>query len=258
MSKLKKFICAANWKMHKAPLEAARYAGALAQKVQREPSVARQAILFVPAIDLSVVGEALRGSAIGWGAQTCHWESKGAFTGETSPEALAEISTGYCLVGHSERRALFGETDEMTGKKVKSLQAFGIRPMLCVGESLEEREGGRTDQVVERQLRAGLAQRNADGEAGPGMIVAYEPVWAIGTGQVASPEQANAAHVFVRRTLRAIGGDAFAEATPILYGGSVRPENSDAIGGQPEVDGFLVGGASLELETFWALVRGGK
>jgi triosephosphate isomerase len=165
---------------------------------------------------------------------------------------LGEMLTPYCLVGHSERRALFGESDEQTGQKVKALHAAGVVPMLCVGETLSEREAGRASEVVERQLRAGLAHRDPNRP----LMVAYEPVWAIGTGRVATPEQANEAHAGARRTLAAIGGGALASKTPILYGGSVKPENAALIGSQPEVDGFLVGGASLEVGSFWALAKG--
>lgn len=244
------FVCAANWKMHKSPREALEYAKAFSAKA-RELPVSRTTILFVPAVDLWVTQEALRDTNVGWGAQCCHWELKGAFTGETSPAVLAEILTPYCLVGHSERRTLFGETDEMTGRKVKALHSVGIVPMLCVGETLEERESGKTNLVIERQLRAGLAHR----DPALSVLIAYEPVWAIGTGRVATSAQANEAHVFTRSILESIGGTAFAQRTPILYGGSVKAENAAEIGGQPEVDGFLVGGASLDVDSFWAIVK---
>jgi triosephosphate isomerase len=178
------------------------------------------------------------------------WEWKGAFTGENSPHVLAELATPYVLVGHSERRALFGETDEQTGLKVKALHAEGITPMLCVGESLEEREAGRTNEVIVRQLKAGLAHRDATKR----ILIAYEPVWAIGTGKVASPEQANDAHAVLRKALVSFG-QALADATPILYGGSVKPDNCAEIAKQPEIDGFLVGGASLESDSFLALCQ---
>lgn len=249
------FVVAANWKMHKSPSEAVEYFKGFLPRLEqigvaKDPAF-RKVIFFVPAIDLWVTQQALRGTVVGWGAQNCHFESKGAFTGENSPQVIAELATPYTLVGHSERRAIFHETDEETGKKVKALHAVGITPMLCVGESLQEREAGQTNEVIVRQLNAGLAHRDETKR----VIVAYEPVWAIGTGKVATPEQANEAHAVLRKALKAIGGDTLADATPILYGGSVKPDNAAEIARQPEVDGFLVGGASLEVEPFLALCQ---
>lgn len=249
------FIVAANWKMHKNPRETTEFFSAFLPKLSasgaaRDPAF-RKIIFFVPAIDLPAAIESLKGTHVGFGAQNVHWEAKGAFTGETSPQMLADLAIPFALVGHSERRALFGETDEQTGKKVRALQAVGVTPMLCVGETLEEREANRTSEVIVRQLQAGLAQR----EATKRMLIAYEPVWAIGTGKVATPEQANEAHAVLRKALHAIGGAALADATPILYGGSVKPDNSAQIAKQPEIDGFLVGGASLEVDSFLQLCQ---
>jgi triosephosphate isomerase len=241
--------------MYKSPKEAQDYFRAFLPKLEesgaaRDPAF-RKIIFFVPALDLAVVSEALKTSHVGWGAQNAHFELKGAFTGENSPQVLADLATPFVLVGHSERRALFGETDEQTGKKVKTLHAVGITPMLCVGESLEEREANRTTEVIVRQLQAGLAHRDSTKR----IIIAYEPVWAIGTGKVATPEQANEAHAVLRKALSTIGGKALADATPILYGGSVKPDNSAQIAQQSEIDGFLVGGAALEVDSFMALCQ---
>ncbi|MES2965779.1 MAG: triose-phosphate isomerase, partial [Bdellovibrionota bacterium] len=229
--------------MNKSPAEAIAFFKTFLPKLEAsgvcKDSKHRKAIFFVPAIDLWVTHEALRGTNVGWGAQNCHHEMKGAFTGENSPQVLAELATPYTLVGHSERRAIFHETDAETAKKVKALHAVGITPMLCVGESLQEREANQTNEVIVRQLRAGLQDRDTTKR----VIVAYEPVWAIGTGKVASPEQAGEAHSVLRKALVSIGGSALADATPILYGGSVKPENSAEIARQTDVDGFLVGGA---------------
>jgi len=245
------FVVAANWKMHKSPREAGEFLKSFAAQSAKRPLGAEcEVIFFVPAIDLLVAAETLRESKVKWGAQNCYFETKGAFTGENSPAVLAEIGAGYTLVGHSERRAIFHELDADTGKKVKALHGVGIVPMLCVGETLTEREAGRTNEVILRQLRAGLEHRNPS----KGVIVAYEPVWAIGTGKVATAEQANDAHLALRQGLKDLGGEAFANATPILYGGSVRPENAAELGAQSEIDGFLVGGASLEIATFLPLV----
>ena len=250
---MRSFVVAANWKMHKSPREAAEFLKMFTPKVANRPK-GREIIFFVPALDLTAVELALRGTGIGWGAQNCHFEMKGAFTGETSPAMLADIKTPYTLVGHSERRALFHETDEETGKKVKALQQVGITPMLCVGETLQEREAGKTADVIVRQLRAGLALR----DPAKAVLIAYEPVWAIGTGKVATPAQANEAHDVLRQALIEIGGRELSEKTPILYGGSVKPDNAAEIARQKEVDGFLVGGASLEVDSFLALCQTGK
>ena len=245
---MRSFVVAANWKMHKSPRDAVEFLKGFLAKISSRPQ-GREVIFFVPAIDLWVTQEALRGSGIGFGAQNCHFETKGAFTGENSPAVIAEIGCGFTLVGHSERRALFHESDEETGRKVKALHAAGVTPMLCVGETLAEREKGTTDQVIVRQLRVGLKDR----DVAKRVIIAYEPVWAIGTGKVATPEQAQEAHRTLRRALNEIGGGAFAEQTPILYGGSVKPENAAEIARQSEIDGFLVGGASLEIASFLPL-----
>lgn len=254
----RQFVVAANWKMNKSPREAVEFLKDFDAKA-REMGLAgpvsggpdREVIFFVPAIDLWVAQEYLRSTPYKWGAQNCYFEAKGAFTGENSPAVLAEIGTPYTLVGHSERRTLFGETDADTGKKVKALQQFGIIPMLCVGETLAEREAGATNEVILRQLRKGLEHADKSRR----FTLAYEPVWAIGTGRVATPEQANDAHAVLRKGLTEIVGQELAQTTPILYGGSVKPENSGDLKKQPEIDGFLVGGASLEVSSFLPLCR---
>lgn len=247
---MKNFFVTANWKMYKSPREAVEYMKSFIAKA-KDISEQKQMIFFVPAIDLWVVEQTVRGTTVGFGAQNCHFENQGAFTGENSPAVLSEIGAKYCLVGHSERRTLFHETDETCAKKVKALQELGLTPMLCVGETLAEREKNQTDEVIRRQLKVGLSQRVAD----KSFIVAYEPVWAIGTGKVATPEQANDAHAVLREELKALGGDQLANTVSILYGGSVKPDNAQVLANQPEVDGFLVGGASLEVDSFLALCK---
>ena len=242
------FVIAANWKMNKNPREAMEFLKAFVPKSEKA-ATEKTLVIFVPAIDLVVAEHALAGTDVKWGAQNCYFEMKGAFTGETSPQVLADIGAPYTLVGHSERRALFGETDSESGKKVKALQSVGIIPMLCVGESLAEREAGTTNEVIIRQLRAGLEGRDSTKP----VVIAYEPVWAIGTGKVATPAQAGEAHAVLRAALTDIGGNTFADKIPILYGGSVKPDNAAEIASQKEVDGFLVGGASLEVDSFLAL-----
>lgn len=251
MSQNRPFVVAANWKMNKSPREAVEYFKAFLPKLGEASA---EVVFFVPAIDLWVTQEILRSTPVKFGAQNTYFELKGAFTGENSPAVVAEIGAQYALVGHSERRAVFHETDTEMGRKVKTLQAVNLMPMLCVGETLAEREAGRTNDVIIRQLRAGLAERDATKK----ITIAYEPVWAIGTGRVATPEQANEAHLTLRSTLREIGGESLAAMTPILYGGSVKPDNANEIAKQSEVDGFLVGGASLEIDSFLALCRAGK
>lgn len=253
MSQNRPFVVAANWKMNKSPREASEYFQTFLPKLGAVPA-GREILFFVPAIDIWVTREALKNSPLRWGAQNCYFEPKGAFTGENSPAVLAEIGANGCLVGHSERRALFHETDTEMGRKVKALQQVGVTPMLCVGETLAEREAVRTNDVIVRQLRAGLNERDPKKP----VVIAYEPVWAIGTGKVASPAQANEAHMTLRRALTEIGGETLAEQTPIVYGGSVKPDNADEIAKQSEVDGFLVGGASLEVDSFLALCRAKK
>lgn len=247
---MRPFVVAANWKMHKSPREAVEFFKTILPELGSLPK-GREVVFFVPAIDLWVTEQALRGSQIGWGAQNCHFELKGAFTGENSPAVLAEIGARYCLVGHSERRAIFGETDDMLARKVKTLQTLNISPMLCVGETLSERDQGKTDEVIVTQLKTGLK----DADLSKPLTIAYEPVWAIGTGRVATPDQAQAAHVTLRKALASIAGEALASKTPILYGGSVKPDNAGELKAREGIDGFLVGGASLEVPSFLALVR---
>jgi triosephosphate isomerase len=250
---MRPFVIAANWKMYKSPSEAVDYfknfLPTIAPIQAELENGLRQVIFFVPAIDLWVTQMALRQTGITWGGQNAHFEKQGAFTGENSPQVLAEIGTPFCLVGHSERRTLFRETDEDTARKVEALHACGITPMLCVGETLEEREAGKTGEVIQRQIKIGLAKRDPS----KALQIAYEPVWAIGTGRVATPAQANEAHSVLRKSLVEIGGAALAQVTPILYGGSVKPENSAELASQNEIDGFLVGGASLQVASFQSL-----
>ena len=252
------FIIAANWKLNKSPLDAQNYLKSFVARVHEQKlgsqiaqpdGTRKEIVFFIPAISLWLSGEVLRGTGIHWGAQNVYFENTGAFTGENSPAVVKEIGATHALVGHSERRAIFNESDDLIAHKVRAIQAAGLQPMICVGESLSEREGGRTNQVIVDQLRTAL--KFAD--LGLDFSLAYEPVWAIGTGKVATPEQANQAHSVLRQTLRELNGENFATRIPILYGGSVKPENAIEIASQSEVDGFLVGGASLEVGSFFSL-----
>ncbi|HEX4862549.1 MAG TPA: triose-phosphate isomerase, partial [Acidimicrobiales bacterium] len=189
---------------------------------------------------------------IALGAQNVHWEASGAFTGEVSPVMLAKLNVSYVIVGHSERRQLFGETDEMVNKKVKAVLAAGMTPIMCIGETIEEREVGQTEEKVLAQLRAGLNGVAAESVAA--LVLAYEPIWAIGTGQTATPEDAQAVCGAIRARIRADYGTAVSEATRVQYGGSVKASNIAELMAQPDIDGALVGGASLDPAEFAQIV----
>ena len=257
------FIIAANWKLNKSPLEAQNYLKSFSSRAHElklmsqraEPGASlKEIVFFIPAISLWLSGEALRGTGIYWGAQNVYFENTGAFTGENSPAVVKEIGATHALVGHSERRAVFNEGNDVIAQKVRAIQMAGLQPMICVGESSIERESGRTNQVIVDQARAALKFANL----GLDFSLAYEPVWAIGTGKVATPDQANQAHSVLRQVLRELNGESFATRIPILYGGSVKPENANEIASQSEVDGFLVGGASLEVSSFLSLCQTNK
>jgi len=239
----------ANWKMHKTAGEAVDFAKAFLPRVAGEQ---RHEIAIAPAFTaLGALGRALEGSPVRLAAQNVHDQPKGAFTGEISPSMLADVGCAYAIVGHSERRQLFGESSEFVARKVAALFAGGIRPLVCVGETLEERESGRTFAVLEAQLAGSLARVEGDriGEA----VLAYEPVWAIGTGRTATPALAQEAHAMIRGWLRGRFGAA-SERVRIQYGGSVKPDNAAELMAQPDIDGALVGGASLEPESFASIV----
>ncbi|MBX3398603.1 MAG: triose-phosphate isomerase [Gemmataceae bacterium] len=248
MTKRPKFV-AGNWKMYTSRAGAKELAAAVAQGAPAGVQVA----VFPPSVWLTAVADALAGSSVGLGAQNCHFEKEGAFTGELAPQMLLEAGCRYTLVGHSERRHGLGETDDFLNKKAKAALAVGLHVIFCVGELLAEREANRTDAVLEKQLTDGLSGIPA--EHLPNLVIAYEPVWAIGTGKVATPEQAQAAHAFIRRKFAALFGEKSASALLIQYGGSVKPENAADLLHQSDVDGALVGGASLKAESFLGIVR---
>jgi triosephosphate isomerase len=242
-------VLAANWKMHHGPTAASAFLDAFLSRYA--PRDDRTVVLFPSALALA----ASRGAAstrpdIQFGVQNIHTAEKGAFTGETSASIAADAGARYVLVGHSERRHVFGESDTETAEKCARASAHGLVPVLCVGETIEQREAGDTDAVVVRQLRAGVASLAP--AAVRTAIIAYEPVWAIGTGRTATPQDASNAHAAIRAELRALGGSA-TDAVPILYGGSVNVGNAAALLAAAGVDGLLVGGASLEAES-WASI----
>jgi triosephosphate isomerase len=238
--------------MHRTSAEArtlAREVRAAAEALADRVDVA----VAPPFTALAAVAGELQGSRIGLGAQNIHWESQGAFTGEISAAMLVDAGCRYVLCGHSERRQLFGDTDEAVQKKTKAALAAGLHPIVCVGETLPEREAGRTLEVVGRQVRAALSGLSAE-QVGR-LTVAYEPVWAIGTGKTATSAQAQEVHAALRAILRELA-PAVAEAVRILYGGSVKPDNAAELMSQPDVDGALVGGASLKASDFTGIIQG--
>ena len=248
---LRKPVFAANWKMNHGPTDAKAFLRTFLVHYARRAD--RTVAFFPPALTLHAVTEALRErSDVLVGVQNVHWEPKGAFTGELSAPIARDAGARLILVGHSERRHIFGETDEQTGLKCGAIAAAGLTPVLCVGEKLEERERGEAEAVVIRQLHAGFAKLQPAQVATA--LVAYEPVWAIGTGRTASPKDASAMHAVVRRVLKEIAGEK-AMHMPILYGGSVSRGNVAELIGAPEVDGVLVGGASLDADGWATIVR---
>ena len=244
-------IYAANWKMNHGPTDAREFLRSFLHYYPRQSD--RQVIIFPSTVALAAVVEGLKErSDIRVGVQNIHWEAKGAFTGEISGSMARDAGAHYALVGHSERRHVFGETDEQAGRKVQACFRAGLTPMLCVGETLEERESGDTEIVVLRQLRAGLSGIEPAQIAHA--LIAYEPVWAIGTGKNATPEDASRVHRLIRYELKLMSPDKYS-AIPILYGGSVNRGNAPQLLAAPEVEGVLVGGASLDPEAWSSIVR---
>lgn len=247
----RKPIIAGNWKMFKTLSEAA----ALVEELKPLDAITGRVEVVVcpPFTVLDRVMEVLRGTSIGVGAQDVHWEDSGAFTGEISPVMLKDVGCRYVIIGHSERRQFFGETDEKVNRKIKAVFRHGLTPVMCVGETLAEREAGQTRQVVYNQVMAGLAGLTPD-QAGS-LVIAYEPVWAIGTGKTASDEDAQQVIAYIRSLIREWHGDSAAAQVRIQYGGSVKPGNTAGLMAQPDIDGALVGGASLEAASFIAIVQ---
>ncbi len=244
-------IVAGNWKMNKTVEEARTLAFDLSQKLRAIQGVEK--VLCPPFPSLLPVAALLKGTDIGLGAQNLHWEEKGAFTGEVAPGMVAEFCH-YVIIGHSERRAYFGETDETVNKKVRAALAHDLTPIVCVGETLDEYESGRTGEVVRRQIGRGLA--DVDSAKASRIVVAYEPVWAIGTGKASSGENANAVVAdHIRPALASLFGAKTAQAIRVQYGGSVTAANAAEFFGQPEIDGALVGGASLKADEFTTIVQ---
>jgi triosephosphate isomerase len=243
-------ILAANWKMHKTAEEAVAFAKTFLSRVRDVADV--DVVIAPPFSALDRLGRSLHGSNVALAAQNVHPEPQGAFTGEVAASMLIELGCTYAIVGHSERRSLFGESDFFVASKAAALLEAGIRPIVCIGEQLDQREGGLTFEVCGGQLEGSLAR--IPNERAEEIVVAYEPVWAIGTGRTATPEMAQEVHAFVRERLAKRFGDA-AQRIRIQYGGSVKPENVYSLMSQPDIDGALVGGASLDPEAFARIVR---
>ena len=241
---------AGNWKMHKTVAETVAYVKEFRSLVKDISGI--DIVLATPFTSIHAAAEAARNSNVAIAAQDVHWETHGAFTGEISAAMIHEAGAEYVIIGHSERRTLFGETDEAVRRKIGAAFGASLTPIVCIGETLAERDGNQTFAVLDRQLAKGLEGLSADQLTG--LVIAYEPVWAIGTGRNATPAQAAEAHGHIRQRLQAGFGQEAAEAVRILYGGSVKPDNVSALAFQPNVDGALVGGACLDVQSFVDIV----
>ena len=249
---MRRKILAANWKMNMTLSEADSFLDGFLIEVENENSV--DIVLIPPFTALARVSEKLNEvQNVKVGAQNMHWEKSGAFTGEISASMLRELFTRYVVLGHSERRTLFGETDEIVNKKTKAALAATLTPIVCIGETLAERDGNLVEQVLEKQLTGSLAELTPEQIAD--VVIAYEPVWAIGTGRTASPQQAEDAHAFIRTKVAVLSDAATADKVRIQYGGSVKPGNTAELMAQPDIDGALVGGASLDPRGFAEIVK---
>lgn len=247
----RKKLIAANWKMYKNPAQTKEFFRdflPLAAGHDRD-----EIVVCPPYVDLHAAVELVKGTQVAVGAQNVYWKDEGAFTGEISPSMLTSIGCTHVIIGHSERRQYFGETDDSVNLKLKIALEQNLTPIVCIGEVLEEREAGLTEDVLRRQCMRAFS--SISGRKAAKLVVAYEPVWAIGTGKTATPQMASDAHVLIRGEAATAFGQEFADALRILYGGSVKPENATALMSQEEIDGALVGGASLDPKSFAAIVK---
>jgi triosephosphate isomerase (TIM) len=247
-------IVAGNWKMHKTAAESAAFIRELSSGLGGQDPACE--VIVAPAFtSLSVAVESARGTVVAVSAQNLHWEEQGAFTGEVSAGMIEDLGCTHVIIGHSERRQYFGETDETVNRKIRAAVGKNLVPIFCLGETLEEREAGNTFEVVKKQVYGGLEGISAS--HAKDLIVAYEPVWAIGTGRTASPEQAQEIHEFLRNELADLFGTGFADSVRVLYGGSVKPSNARDLMSCKDIDGGLVGGAALKTEDFLGIIREG-
>jgi len=248
--KLRKAVIAGNWKMNRTPGEAKSLVDAILPAVR---DAGCEVVVCVPFVDLFPVLETAKGSRLGVGAQNCHWAPSGAFTGEISAPMLSAMGVQYVIIGHSERRTYFGETDKTVNQRIRAALDSGLKVILCVGESLEQREQGITSELVAMQTKIALG--GVSGEELKRIILAYEPIWAIGTGKTATAEQANEVCATIRATVASLYGSAAADALTIQYGGSMNAKNADELLAQPDVDGGLIGGASLKPDDFARIIQ---
>ncbi|HET7489447.1 MAG TPA: triose-phosphate isomerase [Acidimicrobiales bacterium] len=251
----RKPLISGNWKMHHTHFDAIQVVQKLSYALRDEDYAAvdvsvHPTFIALRSVQTVILNDKLK---IVLGAQNCHWEAKGAYTGEVSAPMLAKLEVGYVIVGHSERREYFGETDDMVNRKAKAVFANGMTPIMCVGETLEEREAGGAEKKVDGQVRAGLAGLSPE-QVGA-MVIAYEPIWAIGTGRTATADDAQAMCALIRTTVGDVVDDTAAGALRVQYGGSVKPSNTAELMDQPDIDGALVGGASLDPDDFSQIVR---
>ena len=249
---MRKMIIAGNWKMNKTPSEAA----ALAAEIAQIKDASCEVVICPPFVDLFFAKKAIEGSQVKLGAQNCHFEASGAFTGEISADMLIEAGCEYVIIGHSERRQYFGETDETVNKRTAAALAKGLKVILCVGETKDERVDGITEEVIARQIKLDLKGISREDMAN--VVIAYEPVWAIGTGLVATKEQAEEVCAFIRGLIKELYDETVAEDTTIQYGGSMKPDNCAELLAMPNIDGGLIGGAALKTADFAAIVAAAK
>ena len=249
MNKNRQTIIAGNWKMNKTPKEAEAL---LKEVIPKAANAACEVVVCTPYVDLPAACAAVQGSKVSVGAQNCHFKASGAYTGEISTGMLTELGVSYVIIGHSERREYFAETDETVAEKVAVALAAGLRPILCVGESLEQREQNVTDEHIRTQIKKDLSKVSA--EDMKKVVIAYEPIWAIGTGKTATSAQAQEVCKMIRGTLAELYGEAVAESVTIQYGGSMNAKNAAELLGQPDIDGGLIGGASLKAEDFGQII----
>lgn len=248
---MRKFIIAGNWKMNKTGAEATELASALKSLTEKADKV--DVVICPPTPALVPAKTAIAGSKIGLGAQNMYWEDSGAFTGEVAASMLLDAGCQFVILGHSERRQFFGETNQTVNKKIKKALESGLTPIFCIGENLDQRNAGTTEKVVQKQVLEGLEGISAD-EAGK-IIIAYEPVWAIGTGVTATPQQAQAVHQFIRKLLAEKYNHQLAEQIRIQYGGSMKSANAEELLKQPDIDGGLIGGAALKADSFMGIIE---
>ena len=248
----RKIFIAGNWKMNKSAAETKELCEALKAKFASFCPCKAEVAVCPPFTSIATAVEALKGSNIKVGAQNIHWADNGAYTGEISGAMLKEMGIEYVIIGHSERRQYFGETDETVNKRIAAALKYDLKPIVCIGETLEEREGNKTEAVLAKQIKDGFANIAASDIAK--VTIAYEPVWAIGTGKTATPDMAEETHAFIRKTFAELYGAEVAEALVIQYGGSMKPENSKDLVAQKDIDGGLIGGAALKADSFYDLV----